>query len=86
MKKILALLLMVMCLSVGADAAVKCKAITQKGAQCTRVAVKEGYCKQHYKLADRCTATTIDGKQCSRKAVKGGLCAQHYNIKRQKSK
>lgn len=79
MKKILSVVLMLMCISMGASAATKCKATTQKGTQCTRVAVKDGYCKQHYKHSTKCQATTQTGKRCTRKAIKDGYCAQHYN-------
>ena len=86
MKKLLTLLLMLMCISMGASAA-KCKAITQKGTQCTRTAKIDGYCKQHYNMhhsgkptnGAQCKATTQEGNRCSRKAVKEGYCTQHFN-------
>jgi hypothetical protein len=87
MKKVLSILLMLMCISLGASAAVKCKATTQKGTQCTRVAKKDGYCTQHYKMQHskpangaQCKATTKSGSRCSRKAVTDGFCTQHYKI------
>ena len=49
MKKVFSILLMLMCISFGASAA-RCKATTQKGAQCSRNAVIAGYCTQHYKI------------------------------------
>ena len=88
MKKLLTVLMMLLVFSMGASAAVKCKAITQEGKQCSRVAKKDGYCTQHYKMykggqqasKTKCKATTNSGKQCSRKAVKDGYCTQHYNL------
>ena len=53
MKKLLSIILMLMCISLGASAAVKCKAVTQKGTQCTRVAKKDGYCNQHFKIKQK---------------------------------
>ena len=53
MKKVLSIMLMLMCISLGASAAVKCKAVTLKGTQCTRVAKKDGYCTQHYKIEQK---------------------------------
>lgn len=53
MKKLLSLLLLVFCVSLGASGAVKCKATTQKGTRCTRVAKQEGYCTQHYKIQQK---------------------------------
>lgn len=50
MKKLLSLLLLVFCVSLGASGAVKCKATTQKGTRCSRTAVTAGYCTQHYKI------------------------------------
>lgn len=86
MKKVLSIILMLMCISMGANAAVKCKAVTQKGTQCTRVAKKDGYCTQHYKMQHskpangaQCKATTKSGSKCSRKAVTDGYCTQHFN-------
>ena len=52
MKKLLTILLMLTCFSLGARAA-RCKAITQKGIQCSRNAVTAGYCTQHYKIHKR---------------------------------
>lgn len=49
MKKILSILLMLMCISLGANAA-RCKATTAKGSQCSRNAVTAGYCTQHFKI------------------------------------
>ncbi|MBO4723607.1 MAG: hypothetical protein J5629_11875 [Muribaculaceae bacterium] len=88
MKKVLSIILMLMCISFGASAAVKCKAITQKGTQCTRVAKKDGYCTQHYNMhhsgkptnGAQCKAITKSGSRCSRKAVTDGFCTQHYKI------
>ena len=93
MKKLLSILLMLMCISLGASATVKCKAVTQKGTKCTRVAKKDGYCVQHYKLnpngtinaGSQCKAMTHSGTRCLRKAIKGGYCAQHYNIEQKKA-
>ena len=87
MKKVISILLMLMCISLGATAAVKCKAVTQKGTQCTRVAKKDGYCTQHYNMHHsgkstngvQCKATTQEGNRCSRRAVNGGYCTQHFN-------
>lgn len=92
MKKVLSILLMLMCISLGASAAIKCKAVTKKGTQCTRVAKKSGYCTQHYKIyvegevtkANQCKHLTHSGTRCSRNAVKDGYCAQHYNIEQKK--
>ena len=87
MNKALSILLMLMFISFGANAAVKCKAVTQKGTQCTRVAKKDGYCTQHYNMhhsgkptnGAQCKATTHEGNRCSRRAVNGGYCTQHFN-------
>lgn len=49
MKKLLSLLLMLLCISLGASAA-RCKAITLAGTQCKNKAKIEGYCTQHYKI------------------------------------
>lgn len=57
---------MFLCISLGASAAVKCKAVTQKGTQYTRANI-DGNCKQYYDklhLADgeeRCHASTMTG-------------------------
>ena len=90
MKKILSVLMMLLVFSMGASAAVKCKATTQEGKQCSRIAKKDGYCTQHYKMykvgkttnGTQCKATTNAGTRCSRKAVKDGFCMQHYNHKK----
>lgn len=87
MKKVISILLMLMFISLGASAAVKCKATTQKGTQCTRVAKKDGYCTQHYNMHHsgkstngvQCKASTQEGNRCSRRAVNGGYCTQHFN-------
>lgn len=50
MKKLLSLLLLVMCVALGASAQTKCKAYTLKGTRCSRTAVTAGYCTQHYKI------------------------------------
>lgn len=93
MKKVLSIILMLMCISLGASAAVKCKATTQKGTRCTRVAKKAGYCMQHYKIIveggetqDQCKATTHKGIRCKNKAKKNGFCTLHYNIEAMKQK
>ena len=89
MKKVLSILLMLMFISAGASAAVKCKAVTAKGTQCTRNAKKDGYCTQHYKMNNdnqsvkllygtQCRDKTSSGNRCSRKSYKDGLCKQHY--------
>lgn len=85
---------MLMCISIGASAAVKCKATTQEGKPCSRNAKIEGYCTQHYKMIKggkttngaQCKATTNAGTRCSRKAVKDGFCTQHYNLKKKEQK
>ena len=50
MKKLLSLLLLVMCVALGASAETKCKAYTLKGTRCSRNAVTAGYCTQHYNI------------------------------------
>lgn len=47
MKKILILIILVVC-SLNMYAQQRCKAITLTGKQCSRIAVIDGYCKQHY--------------------------------------
>lgn len=92
MKKTLSILLLLTCISFGASAQAqtKCKEITQKGTQCTRVAKIDGYCTQHYKMHNppkgekRCKAITKKGTQCTREAKKEGFCTQHYNIEKKK--
>lgn len=49
MRKVLFVILMLMCISIGASAA-RCKAITNAGKQCSRVAKIHGYCTQHYNI------------------------------------
>ena len=73
MKKILSILLMLMCISLGASAA-RCKATTQKGVQCKNKAKYEGYCKIHYDQI-HATQTTIHGKKrCQAATKKGSQC------------
>lgn len=50
MKKILSLLVMLMCISFGVSAQQRCKATTNAGTQCSRTAKIQGYCKQHYDI------------------------------------
>lgn len=54
MKKIAVLLLLsFFCLSMTyAKDKIQCKAITKEGKQCTRMAVINGFCKQHYSIAN----------------------------------
>lgn len=52
MKKILAILTMLLVFTVSASAA-RCKAITHAGTQCSRTAVVSGYCKQHYNIKQK---------------------------------
>ena len=89
MKKVLSFLLMLVCISSGVSAQTQCKAITKKGTQCTREAITDGYCNQHYKMIvedndssskNRCQATTKKGTQCTRRAVTQGYCKQHYDM------
>lgn len=90
MKKLISLLLLVMCVALGASAETKCKAMTKKGARCTRVAKINGYCKQHYKMQygkesektingkKRCKAATLKGTQCKNNALPGiDFCTTH---------
>lgn len=76
MKKLISLLLLVMCVALGASALTKCKAYTLKGTRCSRTAVTAGYCTQHYNMQhppkgdERCKAITQKGTQCTRKATK----------------
>lgn len=57
---------------------VQCKAITAKGTQCKRMAVINGYCRQHDPSAKRCSATTKAGKPCRNLAIKGSdKCSVH---------
>lgn len=49
MKKILTILTLLLVFAVSANAA-RCKAITHAGTQCSRTAVVNGYCKQHYNI------------------------------------
>lgn len=71
----------------------QCKAITQKGTQCSRKAQNGSeYCWQHDKESSsqkqsstqqsttssgQCRATTKSGSRCSRKATNNGYCWQH---------
>jgi len=49
MKKLLTILTLLLVFTVSASAA-RCKAITHAGTQCSRTAVVNGYCKQHYNI------------------------------------
>lgn len=49
MKKIISILALLLVFTVSANAA-RCKAITHAGTQCSRTAVVNGYCKQHYNI------------------------------------
>lgn len=42
-----------MCITLGVNAQALCRAITKSGKQCTRKAIDDGYCKQHYLMAHR---------------------------------
>lgn len=73
MKKVLTILLMLMSISLGATAQTKCKATTQEGNRCTRVAKRSGYCTQHYNMhvkgggvakQNHCHAATAKGARC----------------------
>ena len=88
MKKLLSLLLLSLCFSLGtvAQEQQRCKATTQKGTQCARVAKKDGYCTQHYNKVHplignkRCKAITQKGTQCTREAKTNSYCTQHYKM------
>lgn len=49
MKKIITILTLLLVFSLSANAA-QCKAKTHAGKQCSRTAVVNGYCKQHYNI------------------------------------
>ena len=85
MKKIITILSLLLVFTLSANAA-QCKAKTRAGKQCSRTAVIDGYCKQHFKILKngkttngvQCKAETQAGNRCSRKAVKDGYCSQHF--------
>lgn len=96
MKKIIALLMFLMCaFAVNAQKPKKaesektqCVAITTKGNRC-KLEVVEGfkYCSVHIgqdAKVNKCKATTRNGNQCSRAASKNGYCTQHYKLSKKK--
>ena len=87
MKKVLSILLMLLCVSLGANAA-RCKGLTQKGTHCKNKAKYEGYCKIHYDKTHltremihgkkRCQAATRKGTQCKNNVLDGSdFCHVH---------
>ena len=93
MKKIISIMLMLLCISLGVSAA-RCKAMKQNGKQCTRTAKVNGYCKRHIKEATLPTRPSpkatqphvskcryvYNGVHCDKKATKGQYCFTHYNM------
>ena len=90
MKKLLSLLLLVMCVALCAIAQTKCKAHTLKGTRCSRTA---GYCTQHYNIevkkkndpnyvnkikqvseGGKPKKATSDANRCTAKTKKGTRC------------
>lgn len=93
MKKILSIMLMLLCIGLGASAA-RCKAVKQNGKQCTRTARIDGYCRLHHKTTtqpkhpspeatqphvSKCRYV-YNGVHCDKKATKEQYCFTHYNM------